>query len=329
MTRNRLGYRQEGFILIVVLGAVLALSGLLFGFNQMARTRLDTADGFYRTEQTWAGAWAGVQVALAAIRDVNDARADRQSAGPLAGDNTFSLDDTSCSVSITEESGLFNVNELKDPNGQLHRKLIDRLLRLIDLVNAQQDSSQRIGYGLVPSLIDWIDADDEVTHLPFIQRENMGAESSHYEAQRPPCSCRNRPLDTLDDLLSVKGATPEAVRRLRPYLTCVGDGKINVNTAPKLVIQALSERLDAALAQVILNQRERKPFEDVAQLRRLPGMTDNVYQDIKDAITVQATDRFYRITSQAGRAQHRCTIEALLRRNTQAGTVDIVSYRER
>ncbi len=36
MTRNSLGYRQSGFILIVVLGAVLVLSGLLFGFNQMA-----------------------------------------------------------------------------------------------------------------------------------------------------------------------------------------------------------------------------------------------------------------------------------------------------
>ncbi len=329
MTRNRRRRQPEGFILIVVLGAVLVLSGLLFGFNQRARTRLDTADGFYRMEQTWAGAWAGVQVAVAAIRDVNDARADPRSARLLAGDNTFAIDDTSCSLTMTEESGLLNVNRLKDPNGQLDRRLIDRLLRLIDLVNAREDSSQRIGYGLVPSLIDWIDPDDEVTHLPFIQRENTGAENSYYQAQSPPCSCRNRPLDTLDDLLSVKGVTPEAVRRLRSYLTCVGDGKININTAPRLVIQALSEHMDATLAQVIFNQRERQPFENVAQLRKLPGMTDNVYRSIKDAITVEAKDRFYRVTSQASRSNRTCTIEALLQRNTQAGTVDIVSYRER
>lgn len=329
MTRSRLRSRPDGFILIVVLGAVLVLSSLLFGFTQRARTRLDAADGFHRMEQTWAGAWAGVQVAVAAVRDVNDARTDRQSERPLATDFTFSIDDTTCCVTMTEESGLLNVNRLKDPNDRLDRKHIDRFLRLIDLVNAQQDSSERIGYGLVPSLIDWIDPDDEVTHLPFIQRENTGAESSHYEAQFPPCSCRNRPLDTLDDLLSVKGAGPEAIRRLRPYLTCVGDGRININTAPKLVIQSLSERIDAALAQVILDRRERKPFDNVARLRDLPGMTDNVYRDIKDAITVQATDRFYRVTSQASGSNRTCTMEALLRRNTQAGTVDMISYRER
>jgi len=329
MTRDSLRYRQEGFILIVVLGAVLVLSGLLFGFNQMARTRLDTADGFYRAEQTWAGAWAGVQVAIAGIRDANDAGTDPQSGQRLTGDSVFSIDDTSCSLTITEESGLLNVNRLKDPNGRLDRKGIDRFLRLIDLVNAQRDGSPRIGYGLVPCLIDWIDPDDEVTYLPFIQRENTGVENGYYAAQSPPGPCRNQPLDTLDDLLSVKGATPEAVGRLRPYLTCVGDGKININAAPKLVIQSLSEPMDAALAQVILNRRERKPFESVEQLRSLPGMTDNVYQDIRTAITVKATDRFYRVTSQASLSNRRCTIEALLRRNTQAGTVDIVSYRER
>lgn len=328
MTRNRLGYRQGGFILIVVLGAVLALSGLLFGFNQMARTRLSTADGFYRMEQTGGAARAGIEIAVAAVRDTNDIGADPRYSKLISGDATFAIDDATCLVAIADESGLLNVNCLKTADDQLDRRAIDQFLRLIDLVNAEGSSSDRIGYGIVPTLIDWIDSDNEVTRLPFIQRENTGAENEHYQAQSPPYPCRNRPLDTVDDLLWVKGITPEILGRLRPYLTCVSDDKININTAPKLVIQSLSELMDGALAQVILNQRRLRPFENLEQLRSLPGMTDKVYQTIKDRISLHPTERYYRVLSQASLGDRKSAAEALLRRNTQAGTVDIVLYRE-
>jgi general secretion pathway protein K len=328
MTRNSVGYRQNGFILIVVLGAVLVLSGLLFAFNQMARTRLSTADGFYRMEQTAGGARAGLEIAIAAIRDANDIGADPRFSRLLSGDNRFEIDDANCSITIADESGLLNLNSLKSADGRLDRRSIDQLLRLIDLVNAQGDSSERIGYGIVPCLIDWIDSDDEVTHLPFIQRENTGAEDGYYQAQSRPYPCRNRPLDTVDDLLWVKGVTPQALGRLRPYLTCVGDGKININTAPKLVIESLSEQMDSAVAQVILNQRRLRPFQSLEQLRSLPGMTDNVYRAMKDRIGIRPTERYYRVTSRASMADRKSAVEALLRRNTQAGTVDIVLYRE-
>jgi general secretion pathway protein K len=328
MTRSSLGYRQGGFILIVVLGAVLVLSGLLFGFNLMARTRLSTADGFYRMEQTCNGARAGLEIAIAAVRDANDISADPRFSRLLSGDNRFEIDDANCSITIADESGLLNVNSLKGPDGRLDRRGIDQFLRLIDLVNAQKDSSERIGYGIVPCLIDWTDADDEVTHLPFIQRENTGAESDHYQGQSRAYPCRNRPLDTVDDLLWVKGITPEILSRLRPYLTCVGDGRININAAPKLVIESLSEQMDGALAQVILNHRRLKPFDSPGQLRSLPGMTDNIYRTLKDRISIRPTERYYRVTSQANMADRKSTVEALLRRNPQAGTVDIVLYRE-
>ena len=64
MRRDRQEYRQNGFILIVVLGAVLMLSALLYGFNQATRTSLDKADGFCSAEQVWNSAWAGLQIAV-------------------------------------------------------------------------------------------------------------------------------------------------------------------------------------------------------------------------------------------------------------------------
>jgi len=328
MRRTRRGYRQDGFILIVVLGAVLMLSALLFGFNQRSRSSLDKADGFYRTEQAWDGAWAGVQIAVATIRDVNDICTDPQFAKLLRGENTFSLEDANCAITIAEENGLLNVNRLKSEDGELDRRRIDQFLRLIDQLNRQQKDSQRIGYGILPCVIDWIDGDDDVTCLPFVKQENTGAEDGYYGMRPQPYSCRNRPVDSLDELRWVKGMTSQSFCLLRPFLTCVGDGKININAAPKLVIQSLSEQIDAALAEMIVNQRKLRPFRTTMELRNIPGMTDKIHRSFRDSITISPAERFYRITSQGRVQDHKCTIEALLRRNTQAGTVDIVQYRE-
>ncbi len=328
MRKTGLGQRRDGFILLVVLGVVLVLSALLFGFSQTTRTSLAKADSFYRTEQAWNAAWGGLQIAIATIRDVNAVCTDPQSARLTTSENTFIIGDVNCTVSVTEENGLLNVNHLKGADGQLDRKHIDQFLRLIDLVNHQHKDLPPLGYGLVPAVIDWVDSDDEITYLPFVQRDNTGAENDDYQGGTPPRSCRNGPVSSLDELRSVKGMTPEGFDRLRPCLTCVGDGKIDINAAPPAVLQSLSEQIDAPLAEIIVQQRKLRPFQSLAELGRIPGMTDNICRDIQSLITVAPAERFYRVRAQGNTQDHRCTMEAELQRNTQAGTVDILQYRE-
>jgi general secretion pathway protein K len=328
MTQTGLAQRQDGFILVVVLGVVLVLCALLFGFSQATRTSLAKADSFYRTEQAWNAAWGGLQIAVATIRDVNAVCADPQAAKLTTSENTFTIGDVNCTVALTEENGLLNVNRLKGTDGQLDRRHIEQFLRLIDVVNRQQKESPPIGYGVVPAVIDWVDTDDKITCLPFVQRDNTGAENGDYQAEMPPRSCRNGPVDSLEELLWVKGMTPENLGRLRPYLTCVGDGKIDINAAPKAVLQSLSEQLDATLAEMIVRQRKLKPFKNLAELGNVPGMTDNICRDIQSLITVNPGERFYRVRVQGSIQDHRCTMEAQLQRNSQAGTVDILHYRE-
>jgi len=328
MTRTRLVYRRDGFILLVVLGAVLALCALLFGFSQTTRTSLAKADSFYRTEQAWNAAWGGLQIVIAAIRDVNAVSTDPPSAKLLTSENTFAIGDVNCTVAVTEENGLLNVNRLKGADGQLDRRHIDQFLRLIDIVNHEQKDLPPIRYSIVPAVIDWVDGDDEITCLPFVQRDNTGAENIDYQGSTPPRSCRNGPVGSVDELLGVKGMTPENFKRLRPYLTCGGDGKTDVNAAPKTILQSLSEQIDATLTGMIIEQRKLAPFRTLADLGSVPGMTDNIYRDIQSLITVSPAERFYRVRARGNARDHRCTIEAELRRNTQAGTVDILQYRE-
>ena len=328
MTQTRPGQRPNGFILIIVLGAVLALCALLFGFSQTTRTSLGKADSFYRTEQAWNAAWGGLQIAIATIRDVNAVSADPQSAKLLTSESTFAIGDVNCTVAIAEDNGLLNVNRLKNADGQLDRKHVEQFLRLIDVVNRQQKDLPPVAYGIVPAVIDWVDSDDEITCLPFVQRDNTGAENDDYRAATPPRSCRNGPVDSLEELLWIKGMTPESFDRLRPYLTCRGDDKIDINAAPAAVVQSLSEQIDSVLAEMIVQQRKLKPFKTLAELGGVPGMTDNICRDIQNLITVSPAERFYRVRSQGNTQDHRCTVEADLRRNTQAGTVDILQYHE-
>jgi len=328
MTQTGPTRRQHGFILLVVLGVVLVLCALLFGFSQTTRTSLAKADSFYRTEQAWNAAWGGLQIALATIRDVNAVATDPPSARLLTSENTFAVGDANCVVAVTEENGLLNVNRLKGADGRLDRRHIDQFLRLIDVVNHEQKDLPPIGYGIVPAVIDWVDSDDEITCLPFVQQDNTGAENTDYQGSTPSRSCRNGPVDSVDELLGVKGMTPESFRRLRPYLTCGGDGKIDINAAPKTILQSLSEQMDAPLAEMIVQQRKLGPFKTLAELGRIPGMTDNICREIQSLITVNPAERFYRIRARGNSRDYQCTIEAELRRNTQAGTVDILQYRE-
>ncbi|MBN1509969.1 MAG: type II secretion system minor pseudopilin GspK [Sedimentisphaerales bacterium] len=328
MRRRTRKHERSGLVLVLVLGMVILMSAVLFGFSRKSRTSLVVADGFRDSEQARNCARAGVSIAVAAVRDANNLYADPRFDRLRRGKEVFSIGDGTCSLTITDESGRLNINTLKDKNGTINRKRIDQFLKLIDLLNRQQPDAERIGYGLAAAIIDWTDRDDEVTQLPFVKVESLGAESSYYDTLDPPCSCRNQPIDVTDELLQIRGVTPQVFQRLRDFLTTTGDGRVNINAAPKLVIECLSEQMDSTLAQMIVQRREFKPFQNVSELRDVPGMTDNIYEAIKDSVAVSSAEPYYRVCASGTVGDHRCRIEAVLRRNTRAGNVDIVLYRE-
>src|SRR5262249_10422864 len=51
------------------------------------------------------------------------------------------------------------------------------------------------------SILDWLDPDDSP--------RTSGAENDYYQSLSQPYSCKNGPLDSLEELLLVKGVTPQ------------------------------------------------------------------------------------------------------------------------
>jgi len=319
---------HSGFVLIVVLCMVIMLGILLFGFNHKSRSGLLAVDDIRKSEQALNCARAGLNIAIAALRNTEDLQANRKLQNLFSGEDTVSLDEGSCSITVTEESGKLNINLLRDKNGDLNRTVIDQLIRLIDLLNRENFGDFHISYELVPSMIDWIDSDEEVTSLPFVEHENSGAESDYYSDLIPPYHCRNNSFEMTEELLLIKGVTQQIFGCLQDFITVRGEDKININWASKHVIQSLSENMDPVLAQIIIDRRKIKPFGSVIELRKIPGMTDGIYQAIEKTVTVSPTEKYYRVTSEGIADGLSSTTVAVLTRNKKTKNVDVILYKE-
>jgi general secretion pathway protein K len=328
MRLKRTKTEQRGFVVVVVLCMIICLAVLLLGFNYQSCSNLRAVDNFQKSAQALNCAKAGLNIAIAAIKDTNDNHINKTLLNLVSEGNTFDVGDGKCSITITEESGKLNVNLLKDKSGRLNRTRIDQLLCLIDLLNQEHADHFYIGYGLAPAIIDWTDSDDEVTYLPFIKHENSGAESGYYGKLETPYKCKNTSLDTTEELLLVKGITPQVFESIRDYVTVNGDGKININCASKRVIESLSEKMDPVLAQMIIDRRKFKPFGSIAELRDVPGMTDGIYNIIRKTATVSPADQYYHVTSRGNVDRPDSTIVAILRKNTKTKNVDVILYKE-
>lgn len=160
---------RTGFVIVVVLCMVVMLGVLLLGFNHKALANLRVVDDFRKSEQALNCARTGLNIAIAAIRNTADINTNRTLLNLFSGESIFDVGDGKCSVAVAEENGKLNINLLKDKTGNPDQSRIEQLLRLIDLNNQEHAGRSNIGYGFVPSIIDWTDNDDEVTYLPFIK----------------------------------------------------------------------------------------------------------------------------------------------------------------
>ena len=320
--------RQRGFIIVVVLCMIIMLGVILLGFNQKTRRSLLATDDVKKSAQALNYARAGLNIAIAAIKQTDKPDTGKDLLNLLSTENNVQLEDGQCSFVVYSESARLNVNMLKNRNGSINRKRTDQILRLIDLLNQTQPQHDRIGYGLVPAIMDWTDSDNDTIKLTFVSHQNTGAESAYYQKLDQPYKCANQKLKTTGELLMVKAITPQIYHRLRDYLTVYGDGRVNINSAPKLVIQSLSQNMDSAIAQIIINQRRITPFESVAQLRQLPGMSEDLYQQISGFITTSPPEQYYRVMAKGNVGQTTCRISAVLKKNLKTKNIEIVLYRE-
>jgi len=272
---------QEGVALLLTLLILFALVGLTVAFSQESSVEMNLA-GFARDEaRAGAAARAGFALALSALKtddpEMDSLREDWSSFGkdiPLTHGPAIAV-----TGSITDEYGKINVNSLLTKEGTIDpvgKKRMERLFSLLGLDEEQLDP-----------LLDWLDKDDV--------KRMEGAEDFYYQNLETPYLCGNGPFISPGQFALVKGLGEISLsaenhrEQLGDFLTIYSDGKINVNTASKQVLQCLDQGIDKGIAENILEYRKENDFETIQDIKKVPGVTPELFRAIKNAITTKSS----------------------------------------
>jgi general secretion pathway protein K len=187
-------------------------------------------------------------------------------------------------VTVEDEDRKINLNRLVLPNGNAPDEQRLAVFRKL-LANLDIDPS------IADAVVDWIDNDD----TPRVG----GAESSYYLSLPYPYRAKNDLFDTLDELRLVRGMTPERFEKVRPFATIYSSGKVNINTAPREVLMALSAGQDAAdageigasAADQIIEYRKDNAFRNARDIGNVSPALKDLYSRTRfpDLIDVKGT----------------------------------------
>jgi general secretion pathway protein K len=220
---------RGGFAQLVVLWGLLLLGTLSMSFSFAMRTEALAARNGLDAARAYYQARTGVNRALALL---SASGIDNVLAEPLAGEE----EDVSYETRIVSEGGKIDVNFV--PEGTLKE-----VLRKGGL---SPEEAESVG----DSILDWRDQDDTP--------RASGAESAYYATLRPSLGPRNGKLASVDELLSVRGVTPELYGRLLSKVFTVHGASpaVDVNAAPVEVLRVLPGFTPRAADSLVTLRRE-------------------------------------------------------------------------
>ena len=204
---------------------------------------------------------------------------------------------------IVDAQSFLNVNNLgaSGAGNEAARRHFERLFAQLKLPRATLDA-----------IADWVDADG-------VPRQN-GAEDSWYARQSVPMLTANAPITREAELALVRGLAPDVTSSLASYVTALpldsasNPTKLNVNTAPALVLASTLNGLEAGALSGLVADRTRRPFTSVADFRsRLPqgASPDN------EALLSASSDYFL-VSVRARQGETQAQARALLKRGKGA-----------
>lgn len=205
---------RRGLVLVVVLVVVALLSLVAYTFAGLMSTHYGAAKQGGRQLQTRMLVESGIEAVRLYLMQTEAGRTDvgghfnnidyfqaipvliHQDVAQCANFTVLApnLDDegnlSGVRYGLEDESARLNINALVVADQIQENAGRDLLMRLPGMTEDVADA-----------ILDWIDEDDEA--------RDYGAESSYYQGLRPPYTPKNGPLDTVEELLLVRGVTPQ------------------------------------------------------------------------------------------------------------------------
>lgn len=211
--RLRCGPRRRGGILIIVLVVIAMLSLGVLTFSDLTFTEVQATRVNIRQAQARALADSGVDLLQRFL--VQDAATLADAGGLFDNPGRFQSQ-LVADHTLAANRGRFSILAAAVENGEVSgvrfgledesTKLNLNTLTFLD--KQQPGAGQQLLMALpgmtaevADAILDYLDEDED-------PREN-GAESDYYSSLDQPISCKNKPLETVDELLLVRGVLPE------------------------------------------------------------------------------------------------------------------------
>jgi len=189
--QSELSHRPRGTVLIVTIWVVLVLAGLALVFARSMRVAAIVSANHVASLEAECMAAGVLEYVMGQIKTITGGdtsaleETDPYQANQLGQGYFWILrsnleDDRELDYGVTDEAGKINLNSAS----------LEMLLKLPGMTSE-----------LAASIIDWRDEDSEIS--------TGGAEGEYYLLLSAPYSCKDAPLETVDEILLIKGASEE------------------------------------------------------------------------------------------------------------------------
>ena len=304
---------DRGIALILVLWVLPLLSVLVLEFCFTMKTELNITRYYKEKGQLYYYAQGGIQRGIAEVIYRSDPFIHQKRTAPtIEGaveaaefEKEWKCDGTpytvpfeggEAEVKVKSETGRISLNRASD-------QLLKKVMKYFVEVGEQRDV-------IVDSIQDWRDPDD-------FHRVN-GAENDYYQSLPEPYDCKNGDFDSVEELLLVKGVTPDlfygkkqkseggegmgeespAIGLKDIFTVFSNTPQVDVNLAPVEVL-AVIFGIPMDLARRIVEVREEKTFQRPDELmQRIPELAAYI-PEARPFITYASTTPYYNIVSLA------------------------------
>lgn len=276
--------------MLVMALASIAAAAVLVSANTAIRRSGTLIDG----ERAWWYA-SGVESWVRAIlvRDAKESQLDGLGEDWARNVDFLPVEQGGLSGGLEDLQGRFNLNNLAaaPPKATVYVQQWQQLFRVLDL-----DASQALP--LAAAIRDWIDTNSTP--------DSGGAEDDYYQGLEQPYRAANQPLSSPSELLAIKGMTREIFQRLAPFVTALPSGQaptpINVNTAKKEVLMALSPNMNPSKVDAWIEDRIKNPVDNPQKLYAPP--LDVLPADVPpDAVSARSEYFQLQVTAVVGSGQ--------------------------
>ena len=302
---------RRGFALMAAVALLVLISIVALGMSATARPRrLAVAAGVERAAAR-AAASAGIEHARAVLL-----RLEPVSPGRLTRDAAAARDPW------RPADGL--VIGPRSAGAYVYRAELHDAYARLNLNGASEDQLRRLllalridarrAAGLAQAIADWRDHDQ-------LRRAN-GAERAAYLSAGAPMLPADATFDDVGTLRFVLGMTDAVYDSVAPYLTVMGDGGINLNTASRPVLLALPGMTEETVSTILRARAAGRPIADLDELAGL--LSSGARQRLRVAMpllrnTVTFAIREMQVTSVASQpgAMTRVQIDAIVSRDAE------------